>query len=391
MIQPLARRNFSFNACIPLAVVALSLPLRADITLVDYTTNPAAAGSPARQSNSSGGVSLTNVFGASGAVTFFTLDLNAVTGPVVISNFSVLTASRKHIAGPGTADLTKQLFENYTYTIAVVPFTGTTADVGSTLASPAYAYDTGVHLKVTPNTTVSGAPITTTLAGQQYDVLRISPSSETFTGLAVNGGRKYSIIFLNNGYIDNGGITHNELPFILTIPEAGVADSIYGTYFNGSVTSTQSVNARFAYSVEYHPAPTPYQTWAQAEFSELSGGYQHPDAAITADPDGDTLPNGIEYTFGSDPRDPASGRGQVPLATADGCSFLLPSIVPEGIRLRVEGSDNLTGWTTHATRPPGGPWTGPVVLTPLGTQTRHTFADPAPSTHRFFRLAAEEP
>ncbi|MBN8459631.1 MAG: hypothetical protein J0M04_17515 [Verrucomicrobia bacterium] len=142
--------------------------------------------------------------------------------------------------------------------------------------------------------------------------------------------------------------------------------------------------------IESDPS-TPYQTWAQAEFSDLSGGYQHPDAAITADPDGDALPNGIEYAFGSDPRDPASGRGQAPLATANGCSFLLPSIVPEGILLRVEGSDNLTGWTTHATRPPGGPWTGPVVLTPLGTQTRHTFTDPAPSNRRFFRLAAEEP
>lgn len=362
---------------------------RADITLVDYTTNPAAAGSPAIESSSNGS-SATNIFGTSGAVNFLTLDLTGLSGSVTLTEVSLLVCSVKFPAsGAASIASTTTLLQNSRFLIGVVPYVENLNDVQATISSVSAAFDLTVGVDVSPT------GIVCPLVGGSFDVMKITTSAETFSGVSIPGGQRYSLIFQETGFFDLEGETYSNGPLTLTVSHPGNSDCIFSAYESGfSVYEIDMPGRRFCYAVAISasiPPATPYQTWAHSAFSDLPGTFQHPDAAIAADSDGDGLGNGLEYAFDSNPRDASSGRAQAPTATASGCFFLLPATVPSGIRLRVEGSGNLTQWTTHATRPSGGPWSGPVALTPHGSFTRHTFTDPAPSARRFFRLAAEDP
>lgn len=363
--------------------------LQADIVLVDYTTNPAAAGSPAIESSSNGS-GASNIFGTSGVVNFLTLDLTGLSGNVTLSEVSLLVSSMKFPAsGAASIASTTALLQNSRFLIGVVPYVETLNDVQSTISSVPAAFDLTVGVDVMPT------GIVCSLASGSYDVMKITTSADTFSGVSVQGGQKYSLIFQETGFFDLDGETYSNGPLTLTVSSPGNSDCIFSAYESGFSIYEETLHDRyFAYSITVSsslPPATPYQIWAHAEFSDLPGTFQHPDAAIAADPDKDGIGNGLEYAFGSNPRDPSSGHAQAPAATSSGCFFLLPTTIPSGIRLRVEGSGNLTHWTTHATRPPGGPWTGPVVLSPDGSFTRHSFTDPASSISRFFRLAADEP
>ncbi|MBN8456805.1 MAG: hypothetical protein J0M04_03100 [Verrucomicrobia bacterium] len=226
MIQPLARRNFSVNACIPLAVVAISLPLRADITLVDYTTNPAAAGSPAIESSSNGS-SPSNIFGTSGGAVFLDLDLTSHLGAVSLTDLEVLVVSKKYPSATGSVERTLDLLRNTRYMIGVVKHVSSVVDVQSALSSTPYGVDLDLELDVesTSHTTVLNS-------GVAYDVMRISPSSNTFTGLPLAGGCKYSIIFQEKGFIDENGDVYSNGPLVLTMPQPG-SNVIFSAYESG--------------------------------------------------------------------------------------------------------------------------------------------------------------
>jgi hypothetical protein len=376
------------RAVIALGIACESL-LRADITLVDYTTNPAAVGSPAIESSSNGS-GASNIFGTSGVANFLTLDLTGFSGSVTLSEVTLLVSSMKfHASGAASIASTTALLQNSRFLIGVVPYVETLNDVQATISSVPAAFDLTVGVDAFPT------GIVCPLVGGSFDVMKITTSAETFSGVSIPGGQKYSLIFQETGFFDLEGETYSNGPLTLTVSHPGNSDCIFSAYESGFSIYEETLHDRdFAYSISVSisiPPATPYQSWAHAVFSDLPGTFQHTDAAITADPDGDGLGNGIEYAFGSNPRDPVSGLGRAPVAKSNGCTFLLPVTVPAGIRLRVEGSDSMTHWTTHATWPPGGPWSGPVVLAPEGASNRATFTDPTPSIHRFFRMAAEEP
>jgi hypothetical protein len=131
---------------------------------------------------------------------------------------------------------------------------------------------------------------------------------------------------------------------------------------------------------------TPWQGYAQTHFALLSAGRANPYASFTADADGNGIANGIEYLFGSNPTQPADGLSQTPRITSTGFSFLASNPVPPDLTVVIQGSDSLSGWTDLATHPPGGPWSGPVSVTPEGPNLRVTLDEPG--TFNFFRLTA---
>jgi hypothetical protein len=106
----------------------------------------------------------------------------------------------------------------------------------------------------------------------------------------------------------------------------------------------------------------------------LSGDEAHP----MADPDGDGVPNLLEYAFGGDPLVP----GSAPLPEADvvagELAFTFTRIADPGLVYTVEGSDDMITWTPLAV--PGNPSTGehnvagPVTVTdPNATSTPRRF------------------
>ncbi|MCU0792312.1 MAG: autotransporter-associated beta strand repeat-containing protein [Opitutaceae bacterium] len=126
---------------------------------------------------------------------------------------------------------------------------------------------------------------------------------------------------------------------------------------------------------------TPRQSWQLAHFGHVDGLAE---SADSADPDGDGVPNLLEYAFGQNPLDPASARlPAIVLADAgDGtetalvCDFTPPAGV-SGIRYAAEWS---------ATLAPGG-W---LAVPDTGTAPRHTFRLPLAGRPRaFLRLVVE--
>lgn len=125
------------------------------------------------------------------------------------------------------------------------------------------------------------------------------------------------------------------------------------------------------------PAPS-FQNWIEDEYPQLTG----PDAEPLADPDGDGIPNLLEYALGGSPDDP----DDAPWPTS---SVSDPSEPGEPRHLQmtfrrarpeltyiIEASDDLANWTTIATNP------GEV-----GTDVEVTDPEPfTPTRPRFLRL-----
>lgn len=93
-----------------------------------------------------------------------------------------------------------------------------------------------------------------------------------------------------------------------------------------------------------------YATWISAHAAPGS-----PEAASTADLDGDGTDNAGEFAFGSDPSDPASLPRFETALTAATFQLLLPGPLPDGVTVGAETSAGLDGWTTAGVQAiPGG-------------------------------------
>jgi len=81
---------------------------------------------------------------------------------------------------------------------------------------------------------------------------------------------------------------------------------------------------------------------------------EDPDAAASADLDGDGWDNAAEYAFGTLPDDPASRPDLQPVLTPESIRLMLPP-APPGIMRSVETSSDLLEWTGEGVTPiPGG-------------------------------------
>lgn len=129
------------------------------------------------------------------------------------------------------------------------------------------------------------------------------------------------------------------------------------------------------------PAGPTFDQWLEQQFPGIDDPAQ---IGPGADPDGDNIPNLVEFAFGLSPMaiDPdfAPLKGAVPAPENWVLEFVRPAGLG-GIAYVVQGSDNLQDWTDLSATP---------TISPLeGGQERITFTlavDPSAVTHRFVRL-----
>jgi hypothetical protein len=225
-----------------------------------------------------------------------------------------------------------------------------------------------------------------------------TPAGTTLTKLAVAKGSTRN----NNG--TNPGNTYQGSSRAVTTDDASLVAIEAGhgrvvghfdrnTFFNlnGAGTHiTRFDNSTFAINlIDWLSGKTdpisPWQGYAQTHFALLPGGRGNPSAAFDADADGNGLDNGVEYLLGSIPTQAADGIPQAPRFAGLAFTFLAANPIPADLTVVIQGSGALDGWTDLATHPPGGPWSGPVTVTPEGSKLRVKLDDPG--TSRFFRLA----
>lgn len=149
------------------------------------------------------------------------------------------------------------------------------------------------------------------------------------------------------------------------------------------------------------PFPSALQVWTQSWFGITSSTG---DAAATSDPNGNGLPNLLEYALGGDPLAHITGLSILPRVTVDGSTGraeLSFSRYPErkGISLIIQSSSGLTGgWEDAAYSSDGNPFVPgaagfEVIELHAGDQKRVTFRDrlPAGDLSRFLRLKVTAP
>ena len=133
------------------------------------------------------------------------------------------------------------------------------------------------------------------------------------------------------------------------------------------------------------PDPTALELWRQDQFGHLTGGVDHPDAAILADPDGDGIANLLEFALGGSPFVPNSA--QLPESASveiDGQRYLTLSASrnPDAadITFVVEVSDDLAAWRSA-------PGEDVVILTDTPSLLEVRSAQPiSPGAPQFIRL-----
>lgn len=151
------------------------------------------------------------------------------------------------------------------------------------------------------------------------------------------------------------GTTPPGLAYTLTYDGSTSAPSAFGTYAVSATITDANYTGNARGSLAITPA---FATWATAQ--GLAG-----DAALaTADPDGDGLPNLVEFALGGDPLAADTAQLQPQLTAQDGVIELAFTRAPESVGMAdviVQLSADLTTWTDYATLSDA--QTGPVRLT----------------------------
>ena len=133
---------------------------------------------------------------------------------------------------------------------------------------------------------------------------------------------------------------------------------------------------------------TPLEDWLETNFGALAGGVSHPDAALDADPDGDGIPNLMEFALRGNPQQPRSATLPVTDHVNHSGNVYLRLTVeknPEAtdIRYIVEVSGDLQTWSSVE---------GSDVHTLLHTISSLVVEDAipvSPAAPRFIRLRVE--
>src|SRR5690606_19621596 len=133
--------------------------------------------------------------------------------------------------------------------------------------------------------------------------------------------------------------------------------------------------------------------WKIAHF----GSADHPDAGDLADPDGDGIPNLIEYATGGDPT--ISSRDSLPATEVaeNRLTLVFSRLNPADVGYSVEAAGELGDWTAIATLAAGATsWTGPAADTGLiseagGVATVRDVVEISAGERRFLRLRIVAP
>jgi|GEM_PF-6429953 len=146
--------------------------------------------------------------------------------------------------------------------------------------------------------------------------------------------------------------------------------------------------------------PSPLDTWRLASFGSYDATGT---AANDADPDGDRLPNLMEYVMGRDPNAAGGIGSNVPLEvtflnreTPVQLDLRLLAAYDSKVRLTIQSSTNMQSWSTLSTRTGTGAWSiAPGSTTDLNGGARKWFkfsatSIPQNSWKQFFRVKAEE-
>ncbi len=113
--------------------------------------------------------------------------------------------------------------------------------------------------------------------------------------------------------------------------------------------------------------PATWVAWASTAFSSLPGGISNPDAAPTADPDGDGHPNLMEYLFKSGPLDSTEKGNDIAgtlnaMSDQVSISLVLPNAVPADITIEIQESSDMNTWLVAASKRGGDSWAGPRAV-----------------------------
>jgi hypothetical protein len=133
---------------------------------------------------------------------------------------------------------------------------------------------------------------------------------------------------------------------------------------------------------------TPLEDWLETNFGALAGGVSHPDAALDADPDGDGIPNLMEFALRGNPQQPRSATLPVTDHVNHSGNVYLRLTVEKNpdatdIRYIVEVSGDLQTWSSVE---------GSDVHTLLHTISSLVVEDAipvSPAAPRFIRLRVE--
>ncbi len=187
----------------------------------------------------------------------------------------------------------------------------------------------------------------------------------------ITGGNSY-------GQLGSGGIAKSDYPIQLNLTPAGAP-----------VTGATSISAGTSNSLFLVSKGSTYATWLADTAPSLIGA----DKLTSADPDGDSIPNLLEYILGGQPTqpDPGSLPGvAVSRETRSGSlTFIRNASSTDDSILAYEYSCDLTNWTSVEIGPTSAP-PGVTLGTPdsNGRQTI-TITLPSTPTKRFVRLKAK--
>jgi hypothetical protein len=135
--------------------------------------------------------------------------------------------------------------------------------------------------------------------------------------------------------------------------------------FEGTINTTTPGQVRLVVTALL----TPFEEWQIANFGSTS----HPDAAATADPDGDGTSNENEFRLGLDPKSGASSFKATGTLTPEGLTLTWPSAA--GLVFEVRRATTLAG-----------PWELLDTLAPIAPgPASHTDTNP-PQPSGFYRI-----
>lgn len=241
---------------------------------------------------------------------------------------------------------------------------GDLGTAGRTIVTGNYTLEAAAAISVD----LGGSTQATAFQTGQYDFVSVSGAT------ALAGELRVALL---------PGFTPTPLQSFTILSSAGTLSGAFSNVSFGSRLTTQGGEGSFLVSKsdgsvvlsDYKPALTPLQAWLQPYFGTTTPVGP---AAADADPDGDGLPNLLEYALGSLPTDSTSAS--LPLAEIESLRVTLSftPAVTGGLRYIVEASSNLSEWSEQSDI---------TAFVEQGVPYRHTdTANLATAQRRFLRL-----
>jgi kumamolisin len=241
-----------------------------------------------------------------------------------------------------------------------------------------------------------------TIAATQPNAAVYGPVNGTFTVTRTGSTFPTLVVSESAGGTAVSGTDYTAIPGTVTIAPGNTAAAItVSPLFNNQTTSKTvllSLSTSSAYAIGSPgsdtvtiAAPTPYQDWQLSHFG--AAAYTASTSGDLADPNGNGIPNILEYALGGNPTQAGSNPSPVPATVqVSGQTYLaitFTEISDPSLTYTVQVSTDLVNWTSGGTLYASTPVSG-------GTQVtyRDTVAIPqsgAANTSRFMRVQVTGP